>query len=160
MEIGIYQNGSTIAVNLIADDVAFAAALANHIATGAPAGVQVWQEGTVVAVFRELDSPRAAGEWPSELRAGMAEGRPVKPCPLLSVFNRMRDAGYYRGQAARARRLARQMRSDVAEQLEGLARDYDDIASDLERGAIEIRHPELMPQLQGSLVHGRDADAS
>ncbi len=29
------------------------------------------------------------------------------------------------------------MRSGVAAQLEGLARDYDDIASDLERGAIE-----------------------
>jgi hypothetical protein len=27
-----------------------------------------------------------------------------------------------------------------------MARDYDDIAEDLERGVIEIRHPELMPQ--------------
>jgi len=27
-----------------------------------------------------------------------------------------------------------------------MARDYDDIAEDLECGAIEMRHPELMPQ--------------
>jgi hypothetical protein len=28
----------------------------------------------------------------------------------------------------------------------GLAQDYDDIAVDLEAGAIEVRHPERMPQ--------------
>ena len=27
-----------------------------------------------------------------------------------------------------------------------IAFDYDDIAEDLETGAVEIRHPELMPQ--------------
>jgi hypothetical protein len=27
-----------------------------------------------------------------------------------------------------------------------MARDYSEIAEDLERGAIEIRHPELLPQ--------------
>jgi hypothetical protein len=27
-----------------------------------------------------------------------------------------------------------------------MARDYKDIAEDLESGAIEIRHPDLMPQ--------------
>jgi hypothetical protein len=26
------------------------------------------------------------------------------------------------------------------------ARDFEDIAVDLERGAVEVRHPELMPQ--------------
>jgi hypothetical protein len=29
-----------------------------------------------------------------------------------------------------------------------MARDYDDIVVDLEVGAIEIRHPELMPRLR------------
>jgi hypothetical protein len=35
---------------------------------------------------------------------------------------------------------------DVLEVLHQVARDYDDIAEDLECGAIDIRHPELMPQ--------------
>jgi hypothetical protein len=26
------------------------------------------------------------------------------------------------------------------------AQDYDDIAEDLENGAVEIRHPEMLPQ--------------
>jgi len=30
--------------------------------------------------------------------------------------------------------------------LRKMAQDYRDIAQDLENGAIEIRHPELMPQ--------------
>ena len=36
-------------------------------------------------------------------------------------------------------------REDVAI-LEQVAQEYDDIVEDLETGAIEIRHPELMPQ--------------
>jgi hypothetical protein len=35
---------------------------------------------------------------------------------------------------------------EIREMLAQMARDYDDIAEDLENGAIEIRHPELMPQ--------------
>jgi hypothetical protein len=34
----------------------------------------------------------------------------------------------------------------LQEVLQQMARDYDEIVEDLERGAIEIRHPELMPQ--------------
>ena len=59
----------------------------------------------------------------------------------------MHDPGYYRDQSERARRLARSItRSDVVAQLQRMAQDYDDIAEDLELGAIEVRHPELMPQ--------------
>jgi hypothetical protein len=58
----------------------------------------------------------------------------------------MQEAGYYREQAERARRLACGLIQRDAEMLERLARDLDDIAEDLERGAIDIRHPELMPQ--------------
>ena len=59
----------------------------------------------------------------------------------------MYDPSYYREQAERSARLARsQTRRDVAEQLERMARDYADLAEDLETGAVEIRHPELMPQ--------------
>jgi hypothetical protein len=59
------------------------------------------------------------------------------------------DAAYYRAQAERARRLATvPTDSETREALERMARDYADIAEDLELGAIEIRHPELMPQLR------------
>jgi hypothetical protein len=32
------------------------------------------------------------------------------------------------------------------ELLERVGRDYDDVAEDLETGAVEIRHAEMMPQ--------------
>ena len=61
----------------------------------------------------------------------------------------MYEAAYYRGQAQRARRLARSIsHSEVERPLELMARDFDDIVEDLESGAIEIRHAELMPQRQ------------
>jgi hypothetical protein len=59
----------------------------------------------------------------------------------------MYDPSYYRDQAKRARRLARAVTDgEAAAVLSTAARDFDDIAEDLESGAIEIRHPELMPQ--------------
>lgn len=61
----------------------------------------------------------------------------------------MMDAVYYREQAARAQRLADAIGDrEMREQLARIAADYDEIATDLEQGAIEIRHPELMPQLR------------
>jgi hypothetical protein len=38
---------------------------------------------------------------------------------------------------------------ETADALTQAADDFDEIAEDLERGAIEIRHPELMPQNDG-----------
>jgi hypothetical protein len=59
----------------------------------------------------------------------------------------MHDAKYYRDQATKARRLAWQLRQpDVSALLSQMASDYDDVAEDLEAGAIEVRHRELMPQ--------------
>jgi len=61
----------------------------------------------------------------------------------------MENAPYYRGQAERARRLAHSLTNrEVEALLERVAQDYEDIAFDLESGAVEIRHPELMPQSQ------------
>ena len=62
----------------------------------------------------------------------------------------MHSAEYYRGQAARARRLARGIdRREVVDVLRKMAEDYDDIADDLLDGAVQIRHPELMKQPDG-----------
>jgi hypothetical protein len=59
----------------------------------------------------------------------------------------MQEQRYYREQAARARRLARgSTNRDLESLLLGMAQDYEDLAADLESGAIELRHPELMPQ--------------
>ena len=53
----------------------------------------------------------------------------------------------YRVQANRARRLAREQTHHEAKALlQSVAQDYDDIAEDLENGAVEIRHPEMLPQ--------------
>ena len=73
-------------------------------------------------------------------------GEPVKLGRRVGCLSIMRDADYYIEQAARARRLARGQRNDIEKMLLGMARDYEDLAEDLTRGAIEIRHPELMPQ--------------
>ena len=54
----------------------------------------------------------------------------------------MHPASYYLESRPRAPRGL----ANTLEMLREMARDYDDIAEDLECGAIEMRHPELMPQ--------------
>ena len=59
----------------------------------------------------------------------------------------MQESHYYRDEAARARRLARGATNrDLESLLLGMAREYEDLAEDLENGAIQIRHAELLPQ--------------
>ena len=58
----------------------------------------------------------------------------------------MHSASYYRAQADRSRRLANHANDQIRRALTQLAQDLDEIALDLDRGAIGIRHPELMPQ--------------
>ena len=59
----------------------------------------------------------------------------------------MQNARYYREQAERAWRWAGSIGDpELRKMLERLAQDYEDIAVDLELGAIEIRHPEILPQ--------------
>jgi hypothetical protein len=57
----------------------------------------------------------------------------------------MRNAAYYRQRAEHIRLLARQS-SGLHAELMRAAQDFDELAEDLLRGAVEIRHPELMPQ--------------
>lgn len=62
----------------------------------------------------------------------------------------MKDIAYYREHAAHARRLAGMAhQGDLREILRDIAQDYDDIAEDLESGALDICHPELMPRREG-----------
>jgi hypothetical protein len=57
------------------------------------------------------------------------------------------DASYYRLQAKLAKRLSQESsKPDVQRELAVIARDFAQIAQALENGAIEIRHPELMPR--------------
>jgi hypothetical protein len=59
----------------------------------------------------------------------------------------MHPASYYRDRAEHARRVASRMHQpEMLEMLGQMARDYDEIAEDIENEAIEIRHSELMPQ--------------
>ena len=60
----------------------------------------------------------------------------------------MHRASYYRDQADCARRLARAHIQDETKALllQRVAQDYDDIAEDLENGAVDIKHPEMLPQ--------------
>ena len=57
----------------------------------------------------------------------------------------MRSPSYYRDQAERAQRLARSVtdRDGVKAILSQVAQEYEELAEDLEGGAVEIRHPEL-----------------
>ena len=57
----------------------------------------------------------------------------------------MDNASYYREQADHLRRLAEMTwQRDVEGVVRGLAQDYEEIAEDLEAGATEVRHPELL----------------
>jgi hypothetical protein len=61
----------------------------------------------------------------------------------------MQAVSYYLEQAERAERLASLVTDKAIEaELRKMAQDYRDIAQDLQNGAIEIRHPDLMPQKQ------------
>jgi hypothetical protein len=60
----------------------------------------------------------------------------------------MHPPSYYREQAEHARRLASLMhQSDMTAMLHRMAEDFDDVVCDLETGAVDVRHPELLPQL-------------
>ena len=59
----------------------------------------------------------------------------------------MQESSYYRQEAIRARRLVKAINHPEArDALLKFAKDYDEIATDLETGAVEIRHPDLLPQ--------------
>lgn len=61
----------------------------------------------------------------------------------------MREISYYRQQAERAKRLSDSTTDQqLSEALASAARDFADIADDLERGAAEVSHPELVTQSQ------------
>jgi hypothetical protein len=58
----------------------------------------------------------------------------------------MRSPSYYRDQAERAQRLARSVTDrdrGVKAILSQVAQEYEELAEDLEGGAVEIRHSEL-----------------
>jgi hypothetical protein len=60
----------------------------------------------------------------------------------LEVMDR---TAHYRDRANHARALAdAAWQLDLKDTLRGLAKDYDEVADDLENGATEIRHAELL----------------
>ena len=57
----------------------------------------------------------------------------------------MDRSAHYRDEANHARQLAdATWQPDLEDMLRHLAKDYDEIAEDIETGAIEIRHAELL----------------
>jgi hypothetical protein len=62
-------------------------------------------------------------------------------------FKVMEHASHYRERADHLRRLAEiTWQRDLEGVVRGLAQDYDEVAEDLEVGATEIRHPELLSE--------------
>lgn len=67
----------------------------------------------------------------------------------------MQDPRYYRREAEHARRLSRGLHQpELIELLRRLADDFEDIATDLEAGAVKIVHPSRMPQQHRSPPKG------
>jgi len=62
----------------------------------------------------------------------------------------MMTAEYYREQAGHARRLARNTGNhpDVVRQLHDMAQDLEDLAGDIEVGAIGVQRPDLLSPRQ------------
>jgi hypothetical protein len=57
----------------------------------------------------------------------------------------MDRSAHYRNRANHARQLAdATWQPDLEDMLRHLAKDYDEVAEDIETGAIEIRHAELL----------------
>ena len=60
-------------------------------------------------------------------------------------FPVMNRAAHYRDQASHARQLAdAAWQLDLREMLRRVAKEYDEVAADIETGATEIRHNELL----------------
>ena len=60
-------------------------------------------------------------------------------------FEGMDGASYYRERADHLRRLVEMTwQRDLKGVVRSLAQDYDETAEDLEAGATEVRHPELL----------------
>ena len=60
-------------------------------------------------------------------------------------FKVMERAAHYRDKANRALRLAEAAwQPELKDRLRSLAKDYEEIAEDIETGATEIRHPEIL----------------
>ena len=76
---------------------------------------------------------------------GQSNGRGSLRAPRRSRV--MHSPLYYLSQATIARRLASKVTNEgVSEFLNQTAKDYADIALDLEAGVIEIRHPDVVRQ--------------
>jgi hypothetical protein len=66
---------------------------------------------------------------------------------VLSDLRDFKDGDYFRRRAERTRELSRTiLQPDVRWTMLNLARDYDELADDLEQGTAGIRHPELLPR--------------
>jgi hypothetical protein len=59
----------------------------------------------------------------------------------------MDAAAYCRARAKEVRQLAETTLEDaLRESLRAMARDYDELAEDLDNGATAVRHPDLLPE--------------
>jgi hypothetical protein len=82
-----------------------------------------------------------------KLRLEAATRLQIMAVRAIRAFSVECTGPHYRDQADHSRRLAReQIHHETKALLERASRDYDDIAEDLENGAVEIRHPEMLPQ--------------
>jgi hypothetical protein len=68
----------------------------------------------------------------------------------------MNRATHYRDQANHVRQLAdAAWQLDLGEMLRCMAKDYDEVAEDIETGATEIRHAELLDGIIARQPHRR-----
>jgi hypothetical protein len=66
---------------------------------------------------------------------------------VLTNIKDLKDAAYFRRQAGRIAALSQLiLQPDVRKTLLSLAREYEELADDLDRGPVRLRHPELLPQ--------------
>jgi hypothetical protein len=70
--------------------------------------------------------------------------------PLAVRIIAMMKPDYYREQAKRARRFALGLTptTEIAKHLNGTAQDFDELAEDIDTGAVGVRHHELLSAKQ------------
>jgi hypothetical protein len=111
--------------------------------------------GTQPITCRLVGQPRLGEMICQCLRLGLGDVREGLPCLRREgglgtsfgcrCFKIMDRAAHYRDKANRALRLAEAAwQPELKDRLRSLAKDYDEIAEDIETGATEIRHPELL----------------
>ena len=102
--------------------------------------------GRFPILAKRLNSDGCAGNFQARIAGSYGKRTFLVQKPTLNTCNACGKSPM-NGARQMKPKLA-EVHPEIARRLGEIAKDFDEIAMDLESGAVEMRHPELMPQNQ------------